>query len=155
VFFQTAEAGFLFQVAGTVNLPVDGQFHDITVPLAGVIDRDVISTFGVNLAPHPNNVFIDVDLVRFANVPVLEGDYNNDGAVNAGDYVVWRKANNTSLPLPNDLSPGVTDADYDVWAENFGEPNGAGGAGGVPEPTALVLWMTATVCGLFAARRRS
>ena len=30
------------------------------------------------------------------------GDYNNDGIVDAADYVVWRKANGQNVTLPND-----------------------------------------------------
>jgi hypothetical protein len=63
------------------------------------------------------------------------GDYNDDGIVDAADYVVWRKFNNTSTTLPNDPSAGsVNDGDYDNWHENFGQAGGAGGATAVPEP---------------------
>jgi hypothetical protein len=49
------------------------------------------------------------------------GDYNNDGVVNAGDYIVWRNSLNQSITLPNDSTPGtVTQADYTVWKANFG-----------------------------------
>jgi hypothetical protein len=41
---------------------------------------------------------------------VLPGDFNEDGAVDAADYVVWRK------------NPGgmFTADDYDLWRANFG-----------------------------------
>lgn len=63
--------------------------------------------------------------------------------VDAADYVVWRKNNNTAITLPNDLTPGtVSQADYDVWRAHFGHPYGSGwGASvntAVPKPiTAL------------------
>jgi hypothetical protein len=87
------------------------------------------------------------------------GDFNQDGAVDAADYVVWR----------NELGTIYTQSDYDVWRANFGQMAGVGAASraasthfvgapplrlaepapAVPEPTSIVL------CGcsllLFAA----
>jgi T5SS/PEP-CTERM-associated repeat protein len=75
------------------------------------------------------------------------GDYNDDGVVDAADYVVWRKFNNTSTTLPNDPSAGsVNDGDYNNWRENFGHAGGAGGANAVPEPDVPI----ACVFALFA-----
>jgi hypothetical protein len=50
-----------------------------------------------------------VVLAEFLPV-VLPGDFNEDGAVDAADYVVWRK------------NPGgmFTADDYDLWRANFG-----------------------------------
>jgi hypothetical protein len=77
----------------------------------------------------------------------LPGDYNQNGVVDAGDYVVWRNSLGQSITLPNDTSPGtVTAADYNVWRENFGRvPASGGGAGliAVPEPAGAVAWLTA------------
>ena len=61
----------------------------------------------------------------------LPGDYNFDGAVDAADYVVWRKG------------PGYLPAHYDLWCAHFGDPGG-GGSGTttnspVPEPMAALL----------------
>src|SRR5262249_30191515 len=56
----------------------------------------------------------------------LPGDYNNDGKVDAGDYVTWRK---------NPAAFGGA-AGYNTWRANFGKPPGAGsalGGGAVPE----------------------
>jgi hypothetical protein len=54
------------------------------------------------------------------------GDYNNNGAVDAADYVVWRNSLDQSVTLPNDTTPGmVTAADYDVWKANFGKSGGS------------------------------
>src|SRR5262249_23640652 len=68
----------------------------------------------------------------------VTGDYNNDGVVNAADYVLWRKGG----PLQNDPTPGVQPGDYDVWRAHFGQTPGAGSslsAGAVPEPTSAFL----------------
>jgi beta-glucanase (GH16 family) len=87
---------------------------------------------------------VHVDDVSFAIVPPeLPGDYNQNGVVDAADYVVWRK---------NNMSP----ADYNLWRTNFGRTSG-GGAGGnsaVPELGSGIL----ILIGLFAGsccRRQS
>jgi hypothetical protein len=71
-----------------------------------------------------------------AGVP---GDYNNNGTVDAADYVLWRNGG----PLQNEIdNPGtVTAADYDAWRANFGKPGSGAGTSTtqVPEPAAGVL----------------
>jgi hypothetical protein len=77
----------------------------------------------------------------------LTGDYNNDGKVDAGDYVVWRKT-------------GINGAQgYTDWRANFGLPPGAGSGGGlgnsaaVPEPAAFLLILAGIPGLIFRARR--
>jgi hypothetical protein len=65
-FFQTNN--FQFQAAGNQNLVTDGQFHDLTFSLAGLVDMNVVDQTGINLGSHPNNLTINVDLIQF-NVP--------------------------------------------------------------------------------------
>ena len=75
----------------------------------------------------------------------LAGDYNNDGVVDAADYIVWRANLNTPAVLPNDTTPGlVTAVDYDVWRAHFGQVLGTGDgtptfATTVPEPSTSLL----------------
>jgi hypothetical protein len=151
-YFQN-EAYADYQVPGTLSLPVDGQFHDLVFSLTGLHGMKSIDAFGVNLATHPNNAVIDVDLVRFATVQGVPGDYNNNGVVDAGDYVLWRKGG----PLANEVdTPGtVNQADYTAWRARFGNTSGSGLAGGaVPEPTGILLLMSALVAPLAVATRR-
>jgi hypothetical protein len=80
------------------------------------------------------------EATAFVVVPTpLIGDYNDDGVVDAADFVVWRKA-----------SPTVP-SDYDDWQANFGEsePAGSGGfsVGSVPEPTGVLLLFIAILAG--------
>jgi hypothetical protein len=84
----------------------------------------------------------------------VPGDYNNNGTVDAADYVLWRD-NGT---LANEVAtPGMNTAqDYDEWRARFG--NGAASGGGlgsaaVPEPAAwgLVAFALLAIAGL---RRR-
>jgi glucose/arabinose dehydrogenase/PKD repeat protein len=62
-------------------------------------------------------------VATFVPQPVtLPGDYNADTAVNAADYVAWRKLLGSSAILRNDTTPGSVGAeDRDVWTEHFGE----------------------------------
>ena len=68
-------------------------------------------------------------LVTITNIaePLLAGDYNASGTVDAADYVVWRRALGSSIVLPNDTTPGtVTQMDYNVWRSNFGRTAASG-----------------------------
>jgi hypothetical protein len=70
----------------------------------------------------------------------LPGDFNQDGNVDAADYVMWRK----------DTSIG----DYADWVENFGESSpGSGGGASVPEPSAIAI-VGACAFALLRSRRR-
>ncbi|HJQ80188.1 MAG TPA: PEP-CTERM sorting domain-containing protein, partial [Lacipirellulaceae bacterium] len=74
----------------------------------------------------------------------IPGDYNNDGKVDAGDYVVWRKTNINGQ------------AGYDTWRMNFGRTSGSGSAlSAVPEPAAGLLVILGLVGGALVSRRRA
>jgi len=74
--------------------------------------------------------------------PGLNGDYNQNGVVDAADYVAWRKTNSGD-------AQGYAD-----WRENYGEPSGGSGGSssesGVPEPNSafFLMWglLTAACC---------
>lgn len=74
--------------------------------------------------------------------PLLAGDYNSNGVVDAADYVLWRNNLGSGNSLPNDDTAGVGEDDYTRWRSHFGQASGAGASEGeaaVPEPSALVL----------------
>jgi hypothetical protein len=82
-------------------------------------------------------------LEHYLAATTLAGDYNDDGVVDAADYVVWRNAA-IGAALPNDTTPGVVSAaDYAVWRSNFGNSlaagSGAAALAGVPEPGGVLL----------------
>ena len=58
--------------------------------------------------------------------PLMAGDYNDDGTVDAADYTAWRDALDSDTPLENETETiGVVDAaDYDAWKTNFGATAG-------------------------------
>ncbi|MEN1677996.1 MAG: hypothetical protein AAGJ46_00275 [Planctomycetota bacterium] len=67
-------------------------------------------------------------------VPVLTGDFNGDGLVDAADFTVFRDTLGSSDDLRADANRnGIVDlADYALWASNFGAQ--AAASQGVPEP---------------------
>jgi hypothetical protein len=77
----------------------------------------------------------------------LVGDYNNNGSVDAADYVVWRDRLGQTFALPNRdpaSSGAVSMADYNAWRSRFGNTNSAAAAissSAVPEPSTLALVM--------------
>ena len=88
--------------------------------------------------------------------PGITGDYNNDGKVDAGDYVTWKKAQGTTNVLANDPVGGtIGTAQYNNWRANFGKPPGAGSGldgASVPEPASAVLLLIGLAA--FGSRRR-
>jgi hypothetical protein len=100
--------------------------------------------------------------VSYLVVSGLDGDYNNDGFVDAADYSVWRNnlgaADELKLAFQGDGGDvGLTD--YDVWRRNYGNSLPGPGAGGfasspnqaVPEP---VSWLPAAIgCCMMGGRR--
>ena len=85
-----------------------------------------------------------MDVIGYNRIAAaLPGDFNFNGAVDAADYVAWRKASGTQ-------------ASYDVWRAHFGQ-NASSGLGSitgvaVPEPTALLQLVS--LAGVAAVRRR-
>jgi hypothetical protein len=106
-----------------------GMFDDFDLP---VLDA------GLEWALLPGNVTTFLAVVA---APVLAGDYNDDGTVDADDYTVWRD-NMGGTSLANETaSLGVVDGeDYDAWKANFGASSGlgAGANHAVPEPATML-----------------
>jgi hypothetical protein len=83
----------------------------------------------------------------------IPGDYNGDGTVDGGDYVIWRKTQGqTGVGLAADGNGDgiVDDADHMLWRAHFGEnsmhantghPNG--NAISIPEPPISALMLMA------------
>ncbi len=63
-----------------------------------------------------------IDIGAFESQPnPLAGDYNFDGVVDAGDYVLWRKLLGTMNSIADGDGSGVVDqTDGDIWRTNFG-----------------------------------
>jgi autotransporter-associated beta strand protein len=79
--------------------------------------------------------------------PLLAGDFNDDGRVDAADYIVWRKMDGTTTG-------------YDDWRANFGRTSAGAGSGSelgansaVPEPSTVALLIVA-ISSLLTRRER-
>lgn len=114
--------------------------------------RDLVLQFGL-----ANELTPRLGAVQYATISAgVPGDYNNDGTVNAADFVLWRNGG----PLTNDPTPGVQAADYGFWRSHFGSTSGSGSASSivasrVPEPTSWCMLIVGTIGVSIAARRNS
>jgi hypothetical protein len=100
-----------------------------------------------------------VTLSNFAiGPPVLAGDYNDDGVVDARDYIVWRQNLGTNTTLPNETASlgTVDEADYAAWQANYGASAGGGSASSpvVPEPSTVMLLLVVASSAAAYLRRR-
>jgi hypothetical protein len=88
------------------------------------------------------------------DLPGVPGDFNDDGIVDSGDYLIWKKYANTEADLPNDGNlPGpIGPAHYALWQQNFGAVAGGGSGSPVPEPTTVAV--VALGLAAFSSRRR-
>jgi hypothetical protein len=139
-------------LAGALDVSLIGGF----VPAAGDsfevlrADGGIFNAFSTTSLPAlPAGLQWDVAYSNFAVLlqvaaAGLAGDFNEDGMVDAADYILWRK---------NGLAP----EQYDAWRTNFGRAAGSGSlkTHAVPEPEALVGLIGALVTVLPCRRRKS
>jgi hypothetical protein len=160
--------------------------------LAGTLDVDRIDLGGGIFAPRVNDVFpilsaaggitgwfdsldlpalpsglsweLDTDgfTLTLTVVKQLPGDYNDDGAVDAADYVVWRQTVGRTGPKlaadgtgPRGTPDGVVNfLDYQYWRKNFAAAQSAGtGALVVRGPRSIRLVLIAAALILVLPRR--
>ena len=141
--FDFVNVGGTATLAGTLDVSLLGGFtpvagEEITILTAGTIINNGLVLGGpagaaFNLLVGPTSVLLQ------APTPGLSGDFNDDGLVDAADYVVWRKN-------------GGTQEEFTLWRSNFGNTLGSGAGSGslaplpaptsnpaVPEPAAIAL----------------
>jgi GH35 family endo-1,4-beta-xylanase len=120
--------------------------HEVSVQW-GEFSDDVIATL--------TDGGLDLELA----LPFILGDYNRDGAVNAGDYVMWRKTLNTPVAMAgmgaDGNHNGVIDmGDYTMWQKHLGNVlPGGGGSTNVPEPSSAIYFMLTAAMSSIATRR--
>lgn len=73
--------------------------------------------------------------------PTAQGDFNDDGVVDAADYTIWKDAFTLLVdghPADANGNGFIGNADYDIWAANYGTVL-AGSSAAVPEPCGILL----------------
>jgi hypothetical protein len=142
---------YVIKLNGTpITWMQDGAMSHPWVPGApGVNTLSFLTDASSFFAGGAGNVYLDNLVVINNDLPQgIQGDYNQNGKVDAADYVVWRKNNGTTNSLPNDPIGGtIGQPQYDNWRSHFGQTAGSGSGAGVnaavPEPATLVLLMFA------------
>lgn len=112
-----------------------------------------------------NQVYSYLTSKYLGGAQFLGGDYNGDGIVDAGDYVVWRDNLGQFVGLPNEkpaaASEGFVDEeDYDYWLVNYGMrvaslPNSVHVAEPATGGCATALFVMAIVARRLRGRRSS
>lgn len=160
-FFSSADGSTLYTQGATVSATFAGSTYNWTISYTGNITW--AGTVGVDYGNSGQVLSlsdtggVDVVLKGLSSVIVpqgVPGDYNNNGVVDAADYVLWRNGG----PLQNEVdTPGTVNAvDYAAWRARFGNTAGAGaslGGAAVPEPS-LCLLMLGGLLAVAARRRR-
>jgi len=138
-------------------VPADGAAWQFSGVNAGFFDflSDSATLVPEEGAQNDNNtddvgspgIFMDLAVVG------LDGDYDNNGVVDAVDYAIWRENLGTMNVLPNDPTGGtIGTAQYTTWRSNFGA-SAPGLAQSTPEPSSLLLLALGLLLAP-AARRR-
>jgi cyclophilin family peptidyl-prolyl cis-trans isomerase len=103
---------------------------------------------------------VDKTLTTYT-LSVAAADFNRDGVVDAGDYIVWSKFRGTTVPTAFSWADAngdfqINDLDYDIWRHNLGNNRGGNVGGGasyiVPEPSGVALFLMGL--GFLACRRQ-
>jgi hypothetical protein len=140
--FSNADGTVVYEPGSTVSATFGGTQFNWTISYTGDITWDGNGDTGV-VSGISESGGTDIVLMGLSSVDIgLPGDFNNDGKVDAADYVVWRKTDGTQ--------PG-----YAEWRTNFGrtaEPPGLGQNAAVPEPALVPLLLVPIIAG-FAKRR--
>ena len=129
-------------------------------------EHEATTLFDGDVIPEPPvgelGDFISANMVAANLAPqvIVDGDYNDDGVVDAADYVMWRhhRGSEVQVEIDGDHSGVVDDGDHDVWRHHFGGQQGEGAlAGGnvVPEPSTARLLLVGVGLALRYRGRRT
>jgi hypothetical protein len=154
-----------FSPADVLATAFTGAVPKLYVPAAqlGLLPTDNIDGLDVEPFAGPASVEVWEEIIE----EPLIGDYNDNGVVDAADYVMWRETfRGPGIPPPSLVADGdgdgdVDEHDYEVWRAHFGQTAVlvAGSnvdivaSGGIPEPTAFYLICVYYTIMFFVLRR--
>lgn len=139
-----------YQPFDSLALNIGGSTKVTVTDDTGVLARGVeairFSMLDVNSPDTAGTVYREIDVFGVASRPVLPGDFNGDGAIDAADYTVWRDmlgaTNIEPFQLADCNGDGVVDLeDYTVWKSQFGGVASAAleAVPVIPEPSSEAL----------------
>lgn len=150
-----------FNVSGTA---ADFEMFETTVVLPnGIRSFDLTFISGGALSA-TGTIYIDDISASIVLAPILPGDYNHNGIVDAADYVVWRNSlsSTTNLAADGNGNGSIDSGDLTTWRAHLGQAASGAGAGtsvdssssaAVPESSAFGLAMIAISAVLAIGRR--
>lgn len=153
-------------VSGTV--PANGLLAALTIDTTGLnsgIFPLLLSGVADSLGPFDTTLrnasgdAIPLSIGNGALVIAIPGDYNQNGIVEAADYVLWRNTlgqTGVGLAADGDGDSEVDADDYDIWTQHFGDVTMGSGttAAAVPEPGTLQFVLLVACCALRMWRLR-
>lgn len=121
------------------------------------------------LALHDGKAYLNIHTTAYNDGEIrgflfqVPGDYNDNGVVDAADYVVWRNSKGETgegLAADSNNDNVIDQLDYDEWRELFGNDRSDGhhhGSGAlleaaVPEPTSVALAVGLLLIGFVRLR---
>lgn len=143
------------------NFITEGGFFRISASRATGFE-DVFRAFNTNPELRPG--YLKSQLLNtfeqyagaFTIAPLLPGDYDFDGDVDADDYDEWRENFGSTTNLMADGNDnGIVDAaDYTIWRNHLGTmaATNSSSAATVPEPTSAFLLLVAVTIAVFGVR---
>ncbi|MGL4513023.1 MAG: hypothetical protein ACRCT8_08005 [Lacipirellulaceae bacterium] len=148
-------------VGATASITVNGSgvlqvasANESTAAMQARVTSGLISSSGALAVSTVNVGGTNYTQVAVA-APVLLGDYNNNGVVDAADYTVWRDGLGGPSSVLNGRGSGaatVVQADYDLWVANYGRAGSFATA--IPEPlSAAILTVGLALTGVCGRRR--
>jgi cyclophilin family peptidyl-prolyl cis-trans isomerase len=147
------------QLAGTLSVSLINSFNPVIGNSFQILSLNQANTTGVfanlqlgTIAGGPTWDTSKLYVNGTISVTGIIGDFNHNGRVDTGDYVVWRQELGSTGPglladANDDLVVDTTD--YNIWKAAFGQvaPGAGLGSGlaiGVPEPASVVLLAVAS-----------
>jgi len=125
---RLSDGALLFSHAGNLSATGAGPIDSLEITLFGNGSGNGQTGATMQRTGEREFYFNNLSIESSGNVILPPGDYNQDGSVDAADYVWWRKFDGTPEK-------------YDEWRANFGSSatGGTAMASGVPEPSAVCL----------------